>query len=134
MLGHSMAVPQAAQIQTLEEIAVVVTASLFLKKPFAAIYNNFRRSFCPHVLGRNKHGDLRVLCYQIAGGSASGLKRRGSPDNWRCVAVPKLRSVRLLDEQWQTAENHARPQSCIEQVLFDTEKLDIIFPSLPPTL
>lgn len=121
-----MAVPQAAEIQTVEEIAVMVTASLFLKKPFSAIYHNFRRSLCPHVLGRSKSGDLHVLCYQIGGGSASGLKHMGSSDNWCCITLPKLRSVRLLDEGWQTAENHARTQSCIEQVLLDTEKLNEI--------
>ncbi len=124
MLGHSMAVPQAAEIQTLEEIAVVVTASLFLKKPFAAVYNSHQRSLCPYVLGRNKAGDLHALCYQISGGSASGLKRRGSPDNWRCIAVPRLRTVVMLNEKWQTPENHQRPQTCIDKVLFDTEHLN----------
>ena len=116
-----MAVPQAAEIQTLEEICVLVTASLFLKKPFTAIYHNYRRSLCPHVLGRNKEGGLHLLCYQYAGGSSSGLKGRGSSDNWRCIAVPRLRSVRLLEERWQAAENHARPQTCIAEVLFDAE-------------
>ncbi len=34
-----MAAPQSVEIQTVEEIAVLVTASLFLKRPFSAIYN-----------------------------------------------------------------------------------------------
>ena len=129
-----MAVPQAAEIQTLEEIAVLVTASLFLKKPFAAVYNKYRRSLCPYVIGRNKVGDLHALCYQIAGGSASGLKLRGSPDNWRCIAVPRLRAVVMLNEKWQTPENHQRPQTCIDEVLFDTENLDAAFECNPPLL
>ncbi len=118
-----MAVPQSAEIQTLEEIAVLVTAAVFLKQPITAVYHNCRRSLCPHVVGRNKEGSMHVLCYQYAGGSISGLKARGSSDNWRCIALPKLRAVRLLDEPWQSAENHLRPQTCIAEVLFDTEKL-----------
>ncbi len=123
MLGHRMAVPRAAEIQTLEEIAVLVTAAVFMKKPVTAVYHNCRRSLCPHVLGRNKTGGLHVLCYQYAGDSISGLKPRGSPDNWRCIALAKLRAVRLLEDAWQSAENHLRPQTCIAEVLFDAEKL-----------
>jgi hypothetical protein len=127
-----MAVPRTAAIQTLEEIAVLVTAALFLKRPISAMYHNCRRSMCPHVLGRNKEGGLNVLCYQYAGESVSGLSPRGSGDNWRCVALPKLSSVRLLlDEPWQTAANHVRPQSCIAEVLFDAEKLSWLDDSLP---
>jgi hypothetical protein len=119
-----MAAPRKARIQTLEEIAVLVTAAVFLKKPISAMYHNCRRSMCPHVLGRNKEGGLNVLCYQYAGESVSGLKARGSSDNWRCVALPKLSSVRLLlEEPWHTAINHQRPQTCITEVLFDSEKL-----------
>lgn len=123
MLGHSMAVPQSAEIQTLEEIAALVTAALFLKRPLTAVYHDHRRSMCPYVLGRNKGGGTHVLCYQYAGGSSSGLKQRGSPDNWRCIVLPKLRSVRLLDESWITVGSHSRPQTCITEVLFDAEKL-----------
>ncbi len=123
MLGRSMAVPQSAEIQTLEEIAALVTAALFLKRPITAVYHGHRRSMCPYVLGRNKDGAIHVLCYQYAGGSASGLKQRGSPDNWRCVVLPKFRAVRLLDEPWFTVDNHSRPQTCIAEVLFDAEKL-----------
>ncbi|HLH02183.1 MAG TPA: hypothetical protein VKX25_05400 [Bryobacteraceae bacterium] len=118
-----MAAPQSVEIQTVEEIAVLVTASLFLKRPFSAIYNECRRSLCPYVLGRSKEGDLRLLCYQYAGRSSSGLAPCGSPENWRCIVLGKLRSVRMLNEPWITLEQHTRPQTCIAKVLFDTEKL-----------
>ena len=114
-----MAVPQAAEIQTIEEISVLVTGSLFCKRPFSAIYQNHRRSLCPHAIGRNKDGELHVLCYQYAGGSASGLKPHGSPDNWRCCALGRLRGVKLLDEKWRSATNQSRPSSCIAEVLFE---------------
>lgn len=121
-----MAAPRLAEIQTLEEIAVIVTAAVFLRQPITAIYHDRRRSLCPHILGRSKSGSLNVLCYQYAGGSLSGLKPGSSPDNWRCIALPKLRAVRLLEEPWQVAETHSRPQTCIEEVLFDSEKLPIV--------
>ena len=122
---HSMAVPSFAGIQTLEEMVVIVTAAVFLKQPISAVYHGHRRSLCPHVLGKGRHGTLHVLCYQYAGGSKSGLKPHGSPENWRCISVPKLRAVSLLDEPWHTADGHSRPQTCIEEVLFDTEKLPV---------
>jgi hypothetical protein len=72
-------------------------------------------------LGRNKEGDLRVLCYQFGGTSRSGLKPPGSPANWRCIAVDKLSGVKLLKGAWQTAPNHSRPASCIADADVDAE-------------
>jgi hypothetical protein len=64
-----------------------------------------------------------VLCYQYGGDSESGLKPAGASDNWRCLAVEKLSHVELLDGPWQTAENHSRPQTCIEEVELDADAL-----------
>ena len=119
-----MTAPQSAQIQTVEEIAALVTAALCLKRPISAIYHEYRRSLCPYVLGHNKEGDLRVLCYQYGGRSSSGLAPAGSPENWRCIVLAKLRAVRFLEDSWLTLDRHTRPQTCITNVLFDTEKLD----------
>ncbi|HEY7212001.1 MAG TPA: hypothetical protein VH477_17135 [Bryobacteraceae bacterium] len=118
-----MTAPQSFHIQTVEEIAVLATAALLLKRPLTAVYHKCRRSLCPYVLGRSKRGDLRLLCYQYAGESTSGLKVAGSPENWRCIVLAKLRSVSLLDDDWVSIDTRLRPQTCIEKVLFDTEKL-----------
>ena len=72
-------------------------------------------------LGRNKDGQLRVLCYQYGGESESGLKPAGSAENWRCIALDKLSEVELLDGMWQTAPNHSRPASCIVDADVDAE-------------
>jgi len=41
-----------------------------------------------------------------------------------------LRQVELIDGPWQTAENHSRPQTCIEEVELDVDD----FPEpVPPT-
>src|SRR6266536_5143683 len=35
------------------------------------------------------------------------------------LAVENLSDVELLDGPWQTAENHSRPQNCIDEVKLD---------------
>lgn len=104
-----------------EDVYRIVRAAVETRRPIAAVYHNRHRLFCPHRLGRNKEGQLRVLCYQYGGESASGLKPAGSPDNWRCIALDKLRSVELLNELWRTAPNHSRPASCIVDADVDAE-------------
>jgi hypothetical protein len=91
------------------------------RRPVAAVYQNRYRLLCPHRLGRNKHGQLRVLCYQYGGESESGLRAAGSPANWRCIALDKLSSVEVLSGAWRTAPNHSRPASCIVYADVDAE-------------
>lgn len=99
----------------------IVRTAVENRPPISAVYDNRRRLFCPHRLGRNKGGQFRVLCYQYGGESESGLKPAGSPDNWRCIALDKLSRVKLLDGAWQTAPNHSRPASCIVEADVDAE-------------
>ena len=87
----------------------------------AAVYNRRHRLLCPYRLGRNKQGQLRVLCYQFGGESESGLQSVGSPANWGCIAVEKLSAVELLEGSWRTAPNHSRPASCIADADIDAE-------------
>jgi hypothetical protein len=92
------------------------------KHPIRAIYHGRDRWFCPHRLGRNQKGQIRVLCYQYGGDSDSGLQAAGSPANWRCIALEKLSRVELLREDaWHTAPNHSRPQTCVAEVDVDAE-------------
>ena len=98
-----------AQIQTVEEIYTLVWTAVANKQPIEARYQGRHRLFCPHRLGRNREGQLRVLCYQYGGESQTGLHPMDSPANWRCVALEKLSSVKLVEGSWRTAPNHARP-------------------------
>lgn len=91
------------------------------RRPVSAMYHGLPRLFCPHRLGRNSRGDLRVLCYQYGGESESGLGPPGSPANWRCIVLKELSEVDLLDEPWRTASNHSRPASCIVDVEIDAD-------------
>jgi len=113
--GEGMGVIQA-KIQTVEDIYRLVRTAVVSKRPRRVIYHGHVRWLCPHRLGRNNDGQLRVLCYQYAGASGSGLQSAGSPANWRCVALEKLSRVELLEEVWRTAPNHSRPQTCIAEV------------------
>ena len=103
-----------APIQTVGEIYRLVWAAVANKRPIEAIYHGRPRLFCPHRLGRNQRGQLRVLCYQYGGESESGLQPAGSPANWRCVALEQLsrvnystmvggrrRTIRALPPAWR---------------------------------
>jgi hypothetical protein len=110
-----------APIQAVEEIYRVVWTAVANKQPIEATYQGRLRLFCPHRLGRNREGGLRVLCYQYGGESRSGLHPMGSPANWRCVALEKLSKVKLVEGAWRTAPNHSRPGSCVAEADIDAE-------------
>jgi hypothetical protein len=120
MLGW-MGVIRAVGIQTVEEIYRLVWTAVEGKHPMRAVYHGRRRLLCPHRLGRNREGQLRVLCYQYGGESDSGLEPAGSPANWRCVALEKLSKVELIEGAWRTAPNHSRPQTCVAAADIDAE-------------
>jgi hypothetical protein len=110
-----------AKIQTVEDIYRLVWSAIAGNRPMEAYYHGLQRLFCPHRLGRNRKGQLRVLCYQYGGASESGLQPAGSPANWRCIALEKLSKVKLLDGPWHTAPNHSRPASCVIDADIDAE-------------
>src|SRR5437868_5048546 len=110
-----------AKIQTVEDIYRLIWTAIVNKCPIAAIYDGRGRQMCPHRLGRNRLGKLRVLCYQYGGESSSGLEPIGSPTNWRCIAVEKLKAVSLLEGFWRTAPNHSRPATCVVEADIDAE-------------
>jgi hypothetical protein len=111
-----------AKIQTVEDIYRLMRMAVTTRRAVSAVYGGRQRLLCPHRLGRNHAGQLRVLCYQYGGESGSGLERVGSPANWRCIVIEKLRTVALLEESvWHTAPNHSRPQTCVPDVDADAE-------------
>jgi hypothetical protein len=110
-----------AKIQTVEDIYRLVRTAVVGKRPIRATYHGRDRCFCPHRLGRNHQGQVRVLCYQYAGESESGLQADGSPVNWRCIALEKVSKVELQEGAWRTAPNHSRPQTCVAEVDIDAE-------------
>jgi len=116
-----MAGDGASRLVRVEDVYGIVRQSVEMRRPISAVYDRRTRLFCAHRLGRNREGQLRVLCYQFGGASRSGLKPPGSPDNWRCIALDKLSTVKLLEGAWRTAPNHSRPASCIADPDVDAE-------------
>jgi hypothetical protein len=108
-------------IQPEEDVYRLIWTAVEHRRPIAAVYKDRHRLLCPHRLGRNRQGQLRVLCYQYGGESESGLQPAGSPANWRCIAVEKLSAVELREGSWRTAPNHSRPASCIADADIDAE-------------
>jgi hypothetical protein len=110
-----------ANIQTVEDLYRLVWTAISNKRPIEAIYQSRRRLLCPHRLGRNSSGQVRVLCYQYGGESQSGLQRSDSPENWRCLVLEKLSRVKLIEDVWRTAPNHSRPAPCVVDADIDAE-------------
>jgi hypothetical protein len=110
-----------AEIQTVEEIYRLVWTAVANKQSIEANFQGRYQLFCPHRLGRNREGQLRVLCYQYGGGSRSGLDPLDSPANLRCVALEKLSRVKLVEGDWRTAPNLSRPAACVAEADIDAE-------------
>jgi hypothetical protein len=116
-----VALRERAELAFEADVYGIVRRAVESRRPISAIYHDRHRLFCPHRLGRNREGQFRVLCHQYGGESETGLKPPGSPDNWRCIALDKLRNVEVLDGAWQTAPNHSRPASCVMDADVDAE-------------
>jgi len=58
-----------AKIQTVEDIYRLVWTAVTTRHSLSALYGGRRRLLCPHRLGRNSAGQLRMLCYQYGGHS-----------------------------------------------------------------
>ena len=113
--------PHSARPQTLDEIYALLRAAAAHKLHIAAVYDGLPRLLCPHLLGRNKEGRLRALCYQFGGESGSGLRMVSEGmGGWRCIAVDKLSQVALQAGAWQTEPRSGR-QHCVEEIEFDAD-------------
>jgi hypothetical protein len=75
-------------------------------------YKGHERVVSPHVIGF-KGGLEKVLTYQFAGGSSSGLPPAGE---WRCLFLSEVSNVRVGDREWHTGYGHTQPQTCVDDV------------------
>ena len=102
--------------QSSEEVHSLIRTAMVRQQPIEVVYEGRHRLLCPHVLGRNKEGRLRVLCYQYGGESESGLRRKDERGDWRCFSLEKVSQVRILEAPWQTAEGLQGRPKCIDQI------------------
>ena len=103
--------------QSRDEIDRVIRAAISRRTPLWAIYDGRSRLLCPHMIGRNREGQVRILCLQVGGESISGLQRSDGAGDWRCLALEKLSSVKWAEDMpWQTGGNSLRRPKCMDQI------------------
>ena len=102
--------------QSVDEIDRLIRAAILEKAPLRAIYGGGVRLLCPHMLGRNREGHVRILCLQIGGESASGLQRKDGQGDWRCLALERFGGVERAEAVWRTAESSRRRPKCMDQI------------------
>ena len=95
-----------AKIQTVEDIYRLVRTAVVGRRPIRAIYHGRDRWFCPHRLGRNHEGQIRVLCYQYGGESGSGLQ---AADYRQTGAVLRWRN----SAEWSCSKGHGTQRPTI---------------------
>lgn len=88
----------------------ILRQAIQLKRCVTAYYDLEPRHFAPHCLGESKDGHMNVLGFQYGG------KSSGKLPNWRCYHVSDLRNVTINGDQWHTASDHSRPNTCVNTV------------------
>jgi hypothetical protein len=104
-------------MQSVTEIYALIREAILAENILAVSYRGSVREMCPHVLGKTK-GSSHALMYQFAGESKGGLKRDGSPDNWRCLQLDEIShvAVRESNGEWHTASNYSAMQNCVSEI------------------
>jgi hypothetical protein len=99
-----------ARIQTVEDIYRLVWTAVASKRLMEGRYHGRPRLFCPHRLGRNREGQLRVLCSNTAGRARADCNRQARRptgaalrwrnslrlDYWRISGAPRQTTPVLL--------------------------------------
>jgi WYL domain len=81
-----------------------------------ARYHGHERLLCPHALGW-KNGRAKVLAYQSAGSTSSGLLPQASRDRWRSLFVDEIEDPTIVpDAPWNTADNYTAHSNGIEEM------------------
>jgi hypothetical protein len=102
-------------MSTTLSIYAVIRKAVLDRSQMTCIYNGYIRESCPHAIGHTD-GIPRVLVYQFAGASASGLPLGGE---WRCMDISAMTQVRTCPGAWHTGIGHTKPQTCVKQVDLD---------------
>lgn len=90
----------------------LVKQAIVNKQCVTCNYNGYIRKMTPHVIGTKK-GQKQALFYQYGGQSSSGLSSDPSK-NWRCIPIDKIENLSINDDDFQTAHNHSRTQTCVD--------------------
>jgi hypothetical protein len=97
----------------------LVRQAIINKECVTCFYNGYLRKMTPHVIG-TKNGVRQALFYQYAGESSSGLSADPTK-NWRCIPIDKIVNLEINNDSFQTANNHSKTQTCVENVDVEIE-------------
>jgi hypothetical protein len=89
--------------------------AILSEKQVTCTYDGYRRELCPHIIGHTD-GEEKVLAFQFAGESKSGLPRRGE---WRCLYLARVRDARMRKGPWFAGSRHRVAQRCVEDIDLD---------------
>jgi hypothetical protein len=89
------------------------------KTAIRVVFKGNARDVCPHVIG-HKNGSEKVLAYQFAGYSSSGLPPEGE---WRCMFVKDISDASDIDGTWRTGTEHSQAQTCVDEVDLEVDYL-----------
>ena len=112
---------QPAPLPAFEDMEATLRAAIRNRRPIWAVYEARSRLLYPHMTGRNKQRQVRVLCYQLGGEGISGLVANDGAGEWQCVALEKCGSVSFSDSQWQTGPGRLRQPKCMDTVELTVE-------------
>jgi hypothetical protein len=97
----------------------LVRQAIIAKKCVTCFYNGYLRKMTPHVIG-TKNNVRQALFYQYGGESSSGLSTDPT-QHWRCIPIDKIESLSINDDVFQTAYNHSRKQTCVDNIDVEVE-------------
>lgn len=92
----------------------LIKQAILNKQCITCTYNRHVRKMTPHVIGL-KNGVRQALFYQYGGTSSSGLSNDAT-QNWRCIPVDKITNISINNDSFQTAANHSKTQTCVDEV------------------
>lgn len=90
--------------------------AILRQRQVTCLYQHYRRELCPHILGHTD-GNEKVLAFQFAGGSRSGLPAGGE---WRCLYLAQVREAQTRAGAWHAGRRHRKQQTCVDVVDLDT--------------
>ena len=70
-------IPVCGEQQSVDEVYTLLLKAASGKQPVVAVYDDLPRLLCPHVLDRNRQGQLRALCTSLeAGAGVDSIRNR----------------------------------------------------------
>ena len=87
--------------------------AILAEKQVTCSYDGRTRELCPHIIGRNRHGEEVVLAWQFAGQTSGVLPQ------WRCLRLANVRGARAREGPWHEGGSHRSEQTCVSRIDLD---------------